>query len=365
MTLHIYFARKFLVTFIGILAGFVAFMWLVELLEHIRRFDAGEVGFPMLAYMSALHLPQVLYQILTLVVLLTTVLMFITLARTSELVITRATGRSAIISLLAPVFTALVLGILIVAMFNPFVASMSKRYELVENQIRGEESVISISREGLWLRQGSGDHQVAIRANRANLDGTKLFDVTFIGFDTGEGPVYRVEASMAELTGGNWVLRNAKRWRFDDMIDNPEAEAEQLVMLSIPSDLSREQIRDSFGTPSSIPIWDLPTFIDQLEAAGFSARSHRAWFQSELARPLGFVAMVFIGAVFTLRHTRFGRTGLMVLLAVLSGFSVYFLGNLTQVMAVNGQIPIALAVWSPPVVAICLALSMLLHFEDG
>lgn len=365
MTLHLYFARKFLMTFFGILAGFVAFMWLIELLEHIRRFDAAEVGFSMLAYMALLHLPQVLYEVLTLVVLLAAVLMFISLARTSELVVTRATGRSAIVSLLAPAAAAFLLGVLIVAMANPIVATMSKHYEAVENAVRGNDEVVSISREGLWLRQGSDDHQVAIHASRANSDGTRLYDVTFIGFDPGEGPVYRVEAGMADLESGAWVLRDAKRWSFEDVRANPEAQADSLVMLRIPSTLSREQIRDSFGTPSTIPIWDLPAFIGQLEAAGFSARTHRAWFQSELARPLGFVAMVLIGAVFTLRHTRFGRTGLMVLLAVLSGFAVYFVGNLTQLMGINGQIPIALAVWSPPIAAICLALTLLLHFEDG
>ena len=34
MTLHLYFARRFLSTFLSILAGFAVFMWLVELLEQ-------------------------------------------------------------------------------------------------------------------------------------------------------------------------------------------------------------------------------------------------------------------------------------------------------------------------------------------
>ncbi len=174
----------------------------------------------------------------------------------------------------------------------------------------------------------------------------------------------RVEAAEARLIPGSWVLTDAKTWNLTE-VANPEASAERVARLLVPTDLTRAQIRDSFGTPASIPIWELPGFIDRLEASGFSARAHRVWFQSELARPLGFVAMVLIGAVFTLRHTRFGRTGIMVLSAVLSGFALYFVGNLAAVMGESGQIPVAVAVWSPPVAAICLALSMLLHFEDG
>ncbi|MBE3637768.1 LPS export ABC transporter permease LptG [Mangrovicoccus algicola] len=362
MILHLYFARKYLSIFTMILGGFTIFIWLVELLEHIRRYDAGEMGFLRLSYLAALHLPEVLYQVLTLVVLLSTITMFITLARTSELVITRATGRSALRSLASPAITAFVLGCLVVSLANPLVALSSKAYERAIDGDGGR--VLSVSKEGLWLRQGVDDNQTAIRAARTNLDGTVLYDTDFYGFDPEGTPIFRIQAAEAALTPDGWQLSQAKIWDLaQDEI--PEAGARQLDSYLLPSELTPDQIRDSFGTPSSISIWALPAFISQLENAGFSARTHMVWLQAELARPLSFVAMVFIGAVFTLRHTRMGRTGLMVLLAVLSGFLVYFIANLTQLMGQNGQIPVPFAVWSPSIAAICLALAALLHFEDG
>ncbi|WP_138464968.1 LPS export ABC transporter permease LptG [Poseidonocella sp. HB161398] len=364
MILHLYFARKYLGIFLMILGGFTVFIWLVELLEHIRRYDAGELGFLRLSYLSALHLPEMLYQVLTLVVLLSTVTMFITLARTSELVITRATGRSALRSLASPAATAFVLGCLVVALANPLVSASSKAYEREINRQAGNERTLSVSGEGLWLRQGVDDEQTAIRASRTNLDGTVLYDAVFYGFDREGTPVYRIHAAEAALTPEGWQISDAKIWDLAND-DIPEASARRVASYLLPSELTPDQIRDSFGTPSSISIWALPGFIKQLEAAGFSARNHMVWFQAELARPLSFVSMVFIGAVFTLRHTRMGRTGLMVLLAVLSGFLVYFIANLSQLMGQNGQLPIALAVWSPSIAAICLAVAALLHFEDG
>ncbi|QDY68709.1 LPS export ABC transporter permease LptG [Qingshengfaniella alkalisoli] len=363
MTLHFYFARKFLFTWLGILAAFATFMWLVDLVEHIRRFDGESVSFTTLAYLTLLHLPITLYEVLTLVVLLATVTLFITLARTSELVVTRAAGRSAIRSVLSPLFTAALIGGLVVAVGNPVVASLSIRYDTETNRIHGSERVISVGRDGLWLRQGSNDRQTAIHAERANSDGTELSTVTFYGFEGNGKPTYRANAVRAILTDGAWRLEDVKRW--DLAIQNPEEMAESLDSLDIPSELTRDQIRDSFARPEAIPIWELPAFIGHLEQAGFSARLHRVWFQSELARPLLFAAMVFIGAVFTLRHTRFGRTGLMVLAAVGSGFAVYFVSRLAATMAETGQIPIFIAVWGPPVACICLALSLLLQFEDG
>ncbi|MCV6597766.1 MAG: LPS export ABC transporter permease LptG [Mangrovicoccus sp.] len=364
MILDLYFARRFLITFLGILLGFVAFMWLVEMLEHIRRFEGDDIGLPQLSYLAVLHIPQVLYEVTILVILLATLLMFVTLARTSELVITRATGRSAMRSLMAPLITSFLIGLAALLIMNPLVAATSKLYEREINALRGEERVVSVGSDGLWLRQGAAMRQTAIHADSSNLDGTVLYGVSFYGFDGQSNPTFRIEAEQAELRPEGWYLSRAKKWDFSG-IENPEIEAEDLAHLVLPSSLTRDQIRDSFGTPSSIPIWDLPGFIARLETSGFSARAHRVWFQSELARPLSFVAMVLIGAVFTLRHTRFGRTGLMVLGAVLAGFLLYFVTSLTHVMGENGQVPIALAVWSPPIAAILLALSLLLHLEDG
>ena len=60
MILHLYFARRFLSAFVAILSGFAIFMWLIELLEHIRRFDSDQVSFGQLACMAILHVPEVL-----------------------------------------------------------------------------------------------------------------------------------------------------------------------------------------------------------------------------------------------------------------------------------------------------------------
>ena len=66
-----------------------------------------------------------------------------------------------------------------------------------------------------------------------------------------------------------------------------------------------------------------------------------------------------------IRHARVAQTGTLVLLALLAGFGVFFLRNFGQVLGENGQIPAILAAWSPPLVALLMALGFLLHLEDG
>ncbi|MFV0361075.1 LPS export ABC transporter permease LptG [Tropicimonas sp.] len=368
MKLQVYFARKFLFITVGIFVVFGLFMVLLDMVEQMRRFDSSEISFLDALGLSLLSVPEGLYAILPLVIMLSTQALFLSLARTSELVVTRAAGRSAIRAMIAPAITAALIGVFGVVFFNPLVAATKHAYEVRAAALSADgRSVMSVSREGLWLRQGGETGQTVIRAQRANFDGTELFGVSFISFAPRDaedpGPVRRIEAERAELTNGAWAITNAKVWPLK--IDNPERDVAYYPEIEVPSSLTTEQIRDSFGSPSAIEIWSLPSFIRNLEAAGFSARQHRVWFQMELAMPLFLAAMVMIGAGFTMRHTRFGRTGLMVLFALMMGFSAFFIRNFAQVLGQNGDIPVALAAWAPPVAAMLMSLGLLLHLEDG
>ena len=55
----------------------------------------------------------------------------------------------------------------------------------------------------------------------------------------------------------------------------------------------------------------------------------------------------------------------MVLAAILLGFSLFFLRSFAQVLGENGQLPIAIVAWTPPLAAILLAVGLILHTEDG
>lgn len=364
MTLSFYIARRFALSVLVVFGVFFGLMMLIEMVELVGRFPDGGVSLAQVAGLAALKVPQSLYRILPLIVILAAIALFLALARSSELVVVRASGRSALRLLGAPVCVALALGAVSVMVLNPLVAATSRHYaETVAHYANGQISVLSLSSEGLWLRQGGGGTQTVIRATQANDDGTVLTGVTFLEFDGDGRPLSRIEAERAALSAGAWLLTNFKRWNL--AADNPESTAVTEARGRIASDLTRDQIRDSFGDPSVVRFWDLPAFIANLDRAGFSSRQHRVWLQMQFAQPVLLAGMVLLAAGFTMRHVRFGNTGGMVLAAVLAGFGIFFLRNFAQVLGTNGQIPVLLAAWSAPVASVLFALGLLLHLEDG
>ena len=366
MTLERYLTRRLVGTLGLVLAVFFGMLFLFEAVELVRRLGGQETGIETVLWLSFLRVPLTLYQIMPLLMILASMALFLSLARSSELVVIRAAGRPALRLLVAPFLATLLLGAFLVAAINPLVAASARLFDQRIAALENPELVaqISISDSGIWLRQGDATGQTVIRAEAVEPDGLSFLRMTFLSFDSATGtPVARIEAARGRLQPGAWALSDAKSWTLDD--PNPEATASRAAELMLPTDLTPARIQDSFAASGSLSVWALPDLIRALDRAGLATRDHRARLQAELALPLMLGAMMLIGAVFCLQHARAGHVGRRILITVLAGFALFFLRNFAQVLGVNGQIPIELAVWAPPVASVLLAVGVLLHLEDG
>ncbi len=366
MTLGIYLTRRLAGTFGIIAAVFIGILYLFELVEMMRRFGGGETALRQILWLAALRAPTTFYQVLPMLAILSAMAMFLALARSSELVVIRAAGRSALRMLLEPFVAMLLFGALVVAALNPVVAAATRFYQAKVQAITAPDLVlqVAVGEAGIWLRQGDRLGQTVIRAGSVDRDGLTFRNTGFIAFDRETGaPVSRIEAAVARLGPGAWELHEAKHW--DLTAENPEREAQRHPRLDLPTDLTPERIRDSFARAGTISVWALPEFIAALDRAGLATRSLRVQLHTELALPVLMAAMMLVGTVLCMRHSRAGGAGGRILLTVIAGFALFFLRNFAQVLGENGQIPLLLAVWTPPFATILLALGVLLHLEDG
>jgi lipopolysaccharide export system permease protein len=365
MTLARYILRGFLRATLGVFLIIMLVILLFTSVENMRRFADTDAATGDVLRVTLLQSPEVLYQVFPLVLMLASLNTFLRFARTSELVVMRASGISALQLISIPVVAAMAIGVLFVGVVNPFVAASIKRGLALEDEFRSSgSSLLSFSPEGVWLRQADPDGQTVIQAARTNADGTILSRVRMHRFDNDRMLYARLEAPAARLTPGAWLLENATEWRL-----HSDGRFERIGdggrRISLPTTLTSDEILESFAPPETVGFWDLGRFIAQMEDSGFSGQRHRLFLQSELAKPALYAAMVLIGAAFALRPSRFGQTGVMVVLAVLAGFALYFLKDFAESLGGGGQIPLLVAAWTPPVAAILLAVSLLLHLEDG
>jgi lipopolysaccharide export system permease protein len=286
MTLLRYILRRFLVSILAVQAVIAVIVLLFSGIENLRRYAGNEdAGAADVAIITLLQAPDVLYQVFPLVVMLASLATFLGLARSSELVVLRAAGVSAIRLITVPTIAGLVLGAVLVGIGNPIVSASIRQSSLYEDQFRSTpRSLLSVGGGGVWLRQGDPEGQTVIRAARATPDGTALNGVMLHRFDR-SGQLYaRIDATAARLGDGQWTLSAASRWQL--MPDGSFARTALGAELQLPTDLTSAQILDSFSPPEMIAFWQLPGFVRQIEDAGFSGLRHRLHFESELATPV-------------------------------------------------------------------------------
>lgn len=362
-TLSVYIGRIFLVRMAVVFCGILLLVFLGDSVEMLRQHASRETVTPMTAIgLSLLKLPNITEKALPIAVLIGAMWAFTTLNRQKELVIARASGVSAWQFLTPAIFISVLAGIFVVLIYNPVAATMFSQYARLEAQwLRGQTSLIAVSDTGLWLRQAENGNQSVLHALRIDDRGDVLLgleDVTVFTFEgTNEFQRY-ITADSARLEEPFWRLENA-------YVTPDEGSPEHFDNLTLPTSLTRDQIRESFASPETLSVFELPQFIHQAEEAGLSAARHKVHWYSILATPFLFLAMVMIAATFSLRTARLTGFVRLAAAAAATGFGLFFIADVAAAMGQTGVMPAPLAAWAPTIVALLFGTTALLHLEDG
>jgi lipopolysaccharide export system permease protein len=358
-TLYRYLAKQFLAGVAVMFAGFLFLSFSIDLVDIFDRTAGKHVPTGAVVTMCLLQLPSLGLKLLPFAVLLGGVFAFVRLSRSHELLAIRAAGLSAWNLLAPPLAVAVTLGVLTVTVFTPVSSALLVEFTALEAKyIRGQASQLDVSRNGLWLRQGDANFQSVVHALRVADQGVRLDDVVIFLFGSEDKFLGRIEARSASLALGAWQLRDA--W-VSDLDGRPTHHARY----SVPTTMTASRIQESFAPPETLSFWALPGFIHTAQLAGFRATRYQLYFDSLLALPAMFAAMVFMAASFSLRLARLGGLGRVIVQSALAGFGVYFFGNVTQALGITGILPVALAAAAPATAAILIGMTLVFHQEDG
>jgi lipopolysaccharide export system permease protein len=358
-TLWRYLAVQFITGVAAMYLGLLFLAFSLDVAGLIDHTTAKHVPTLTVIGMAILQLPDLGLKLMPFSVLLGGVFAFVRLSRSQELVAVRAAGVSAW-SLLAPsLVVAVLLGVATVLLLTPLTSRMLVEYSAMEAKyIRGQESQLAISRNGLWLRQGDSKAQSVIHALRVTDQGLRLEEIIIFLYGPADKFLGRIDAKSGALGTGVWTLKDA--W-----ISDAAGKSMHRDIYELPTTLTPAQIQESFASPETMSFWDLPTFIKAARKAGFSATRYMLYFDSLLVLPALFAAMVFMAASFSLHHARMGGLLRVILYSALAGFGVYFFANIATALGDTGILPVALAASAPAAASILLGMTLVFHQEDG
>lgn len=372
-TLSRYLAKQYALNLLVLLLALLAVIYLFDTVELIRRASKRpDVPLGLVLEMGLLKLPDVGQTILPFAVLFSAMFTFWKLTRRYELIVVRAAGFS-VWQFLTPVTgVAILFALAHMTIVNPVGAVLIGKFEEMERSyLSKQENHIAVFREGLWLRQAiliespgvekeetltSG--YVILHASKVERREWVLQNVSVFYFTDDNDFLQRIDAASAMLEKGQWVFRDAV---IHGGGDDPVRES----VYALPTNLTREEIEESFSSPQSMSFWKLPGYIATLEQTGFDPTRLRVYYQNLLAQPLLFAAMVLLAATFSMRPPRARGTFVMIMAGVFIGFIVFFLASFLQALGASQQIPVFLAAWAPAVICFLFGIWTMMNMEDG
>jgi lipopolysaccharide export system permease protein len=358
-TLYRYLAVQFFLGVAVVYAAFLVLAFSIDVVDLLNRTAGHDVTTAVIIGMAVLQLPDLGQKMMPFAILLGGVFTFVRLSRSQELVAARAAGVSAWDFMLPPLAVAVLIGVAAVTLFTPLSARMFSEFAGLEaSYIKGEASQLSVSQNGLWLRQGDENSQSVVHALHVAEQGQHLENVIVFLYGRGNQFQGRIDARSAQLGQQEWLLTNA-------YVSGPAGAPVFNARYTLPTTLTPAQIQESFASPDTLSFWDLPGFIRAAQTAGISATRYQLYLYTLYALPVLFAAMVFMAASFSLRPRREGGTAKVILFSAACGFGVYFFSDMTRVMGQSGALPILLAASAPAIASIFIGMTLVFNQEDG
>ena len=158
-TLGRYFAGRFVVSALGVFVGIFLLLVLVDYIEMVRRTSGlASASAITVAETSLFRVPQLLEKMMPFCILIGAMACYLALSRRLELVVTRAAGVSAWQFISPALASALALGILATAAYNPMSANLRELSKRMEAELFGSAPGGGVQdASGFWINQVNSD----------------------------------------------------------------------------------------------------------------------------------------------------------------------------------------------------------------
>lgn len=331
--------REVLVAISLVALGFLALFFFFDLADELQYLgksnglggDANIYQIRHALLYVALLIPNRLYELMPISVLIGTIFVMTRLAQSSEYTILRTSG-------LGP-WRALKLLLALGAFFAVFsflmgdyVAPASEQAaQLLKARYRGR---ITVGRTGAWLKEKQTYNTYVVNVKELSPK-NEMHDVRIFEFNSKGLIVSTTQAPVAAFTADDaWLLHHASRTEFSVPTGAPGSIEEDAKVtrstepsLRWPTGLSAEMVSVALLDPDRMSTIDLFNYIRHLQANGQTTQRYEIGFWKKVFYPLSCLVMVILALPFAYLHFRSGGIAGYVFAGVMIGISFFLLNN--------------------------------------
>lgn len=318
-----------------VVLAFLAMFFFFDLLDEMgnvgRKF--GDVTYSVWhALLSvSLGLPNHLYELLPIAVLIGSIFVMARFAQSSEFTIMRTSGLGPWLALR----TMLTLGagfVILTIAVGDYIAPAAERLSLTaQAKYLGKTSTVGST--GAWLKEKNNGNTLAVNVRAVRADGA-LTGIRIFNFDPQGRIVQQIHADSGQVQEDMdvWTLSNARLTRFSYAATPENAAAAQVTRENLthyewPTSISSQMLIAAVHKPDRMPTLELFQFIQHLKANDQSAQKYEIEFWRKVFYPLSCLVMVVLALPFAYLHFRSGGITGYVFGGVMAGISFFLLNN--------------------------------------
>jgi len=342
-----YLSRQFLILFTYGLALAAVVVIVGDLMTTLERYIRLKPGIKLIFLHFVFRTPPFVYQGLHLVMLMSTILLFVGLSRSNELTALKAGGVSLFRVGMPVLGLAMVISVTSLGFQEYVMPWMNRRAtEIDEAQIKRRTMPELRKRTEIWYR-GREDGSAESRIYHIGLldpSNQQMNNVTVLSLGSDFTMRRRWDArEMRWVSGADaWRLGTGVRREFrPGLPDRAETFKEQSVKLP-------ERYQDFAQVPRAPDVMnykELREYIERLQDAGHKVAKYIVDLQSKISFPLAHPIMVLVGIPFALQSPRGGRViGIALCLAL--GLTYFIVHSAAVALARAEILPPLVAAWS-------------------
>lgn len=333
----------------GVGTVLIIFITLYELFAFAG--ETGDIGRADYTIWSAIEyslllVPQHIYELFPLSMLLGTMLGLGWLANHNELVIIRMAGVSLLRIIGSIMKTAVVL--MILAMLLGEVIAPPLHQYASEKRVKALHGQISLNTSyGLWARDG----ETYINVKKVESDG-RLIGITLYQFSENNFIERQINAKQAIYTGEYWILQSVR----ETIHKNNSFTVKNIEEMQWQTLLDLDTVKIVSIPPDLLSVWKLNTYIDYLKNNNLDYAKYELIYWAKLFGPFTILAMVLLAVPFVFGSVRHISMGKQILLGFLVGVTFYIVSRLIGQVSLVYGVPAILSAFLPTLVVVVLTL---------
>ena len=344
-----YVISQFVKTFVIVLVTFVMLMLLFTFFELLGDIIRNRSAFIVVGEYLLNLTPSMVYLIAPLSVLISVLVVFGTLNRTSELTAMKATGIS-LYRLVLPILA--IASLIAVSLFifdETYVPGANRRQEALRSEIKGHPPQTFQRPDEKWMfgTEQPGQPSHIFYYQFFDQDNDRFANISVFTFRPGTFDLMsRLYAANAywSTSEHSWVFRDGWQRTFgkDEL-----SSFESFSQTTLPGLTEKPQYFKKDPRPSSeMDFNELRRYIGDLSHSGFDTMRLRVQLNHKLAYPLITLVMAILAIPFALSM---GRSGSLAGIATAIGVAIVYWvsANTLEAMGDVNMLPAALAAWAP------------------